>query len=83
MATELWNEGDPLSAKEEGPSATFLRRHLLELPIHQDLDDEHIRYMAQQVVEARVALDHTEDTTRQRPAVAGDWLPGNQQPVAS
>jgi hypothetical protein len=35
VATELWNEGDPQSAALEGPGATFLRRHVLELPIHR------------------------------------------------
>jgi dTDP-4-amino-4,6-dideoxygalactose transaminase len=83
MATELWNEGDPLSAKEEGPSAAFLRRHLLELPIHQDLDDEHIRYMARQVADARVALDRTGRNTGPRASVAGRWVSDSQQPVPS
>ena len=56
MATELWNEGDPHVAHEEGEAARFLRRHLLELPIHQDLLDEHIHYIADQVAASGIAL---------------------------
>jgi perosamine synthetase len=59
MATELWNEGDPQAASQEGPDARFLRRHVLELPIHQDIREDQIRYMAQQVVELNVALERT------------------------
>lgn len=49
MATELWNEGDPSAAGHEGPDAKFLRRHVLELPIHQDITRAHIDFMARQV----------------------------------
>lgn len=59
MATELWNEGDPQASSQEGPGARFLRRHVLELPIHQDIREDQIRYMAQQVVELNVALQRT------------------------
>jgi perosamine synthetase len=59
MATELWNEGDPQAASQEGPGARFLRRHVLELPIHQDIREDQIRYMAEQVVELNVALERT------------------------
>ena len=59
MATELWNEGDPQASSQEGPGARFLRRHVLELPIHQDIREDQIRYMAQQVVELNVALERT------------------------
>jgi len=57
IATELWNEGDPLSAALEGPGARFLRRHVLELPIHQDVDEAQIRYLARQVSDAHIALE--------------------------
>jgi perosamine synthetase len=56
MATELWNEGDPSSAGIEGPDAQFLRRHVLELPIHQDITWPHIDYMARQVRELNIVL---------------------------
>jgi perosamine synthetase len=57
MATELWNEGDPLSACHEGAGANFLRRHVLELPIHQDIREDQIRYIARQVTDLNVALE--------------------------
>jgi dTDP-4-amino-4,6-dideoxygalactose transaminase len=57
IATELWNEGDPMSAPLEGRGARFLRRHLLELPIHQDVDEAQIRYLAKEVCDARIAIE--------------------------
>jgi dTDP-4-amino-4,6-dideoxygalactose transaminase len=56
IATELWNEGDPSGAEHEGPDARFLRRHVLELPIHQDITWPHIDYMARQVRELNIVL---------------------------
>ncbi|NWF71533.1 MAG: DegT/DnrJ/EryC1/StrS family aminotransferase [Nitrospirae bacterium] len=56
MATELWNEGDPSVAGHEGEDARFLRRHVLELPIHQDITNPHIEYMARQVGKLNVLL---------------------------
>jgi perosamine synthetase len=49
MATELWNEGDPAFRGQEGSGARFLRRHVLELPIHQDITEAQIEYMARQL----------------------------------
>ncbi len=47
-ALEFWNDavgpGDEMS-----PSARFFRRHVLELPIHQDLSPRHIAHVARQV----------------------------------
>jgi perosamine synthetase len=68
MAIELWNEGDPLSVECEGPDATFLRRHLLELPVHQNIREEQIRYMARHVVHANVAIDPMSAFSVQRQA---------------
>ena len=82
VATELWNEGDPLSSALEGPGARFLRRHLLELPIHQDVDERQMRYMARHVAESRIALEQTRvraprrSTERRRTKSA-------QEPIAS
>ncbi|HJT19246.1 MAG TPA: DegT/DnrJ/EryC1/StrS family aminotransferase [Nitrospira sp.] len=59
IATELWNEGDPHFRSEDGPDSRFLRRHLLELPIHQDVRESHIRYMARRVIELDIALPPT------------------------
>jgi dTDP-4-amino-4,6-dideoxygalactose transaminase len=47
-ALEFWNESMD-SGREMGPDARFLRRHVLELPIHQDLTPRHIAYVARQV----------------------------------
>lgn len=81
MATQLWNEGDPQSAGLEGAGATFLRRHVLELPIHQDLDEAQIQYMAWRVIEARIALkQRSTHTSRVADSRRGR---GTRQPVAS
>jgi DegT/DnrJ/EryC1/StrS aminotransferase family len=56
MATELWNEGDPSGAEHEGGDSRFLRKHVLELPIHQDITWPHIDYMARQVTELNIVL---------------------------
>ncbi len=47
-AVEFWNEGDPAA---RGFDAMFLRRHVLELPVHQDLDAEHVEFVASQVLD--------------------------------
>ena len=56
MATELWNEGDLSAAGHEGPDAQFLRRHVLELPIHQDITPPHIDFMAREVKALNIVL---------------------------
>lgn len=81
IATELWNEGDPLSAQLEGRASKFLRRHVLELPIHQDVDEAQIRFMARQVSEARIALEQSPVKTSTR--VAGRRPRSTRHPVAS
>ena len=48
-ATELWNEGADGARARESEACMFLRRHVLELPIHQDVTDDQIRYTAEQV----------------------------------
>jgi dTDP-4-amino-4,6-dideoxygalactose transaminase len=47
-ALEFWNESME-SGDEMGPDAQFLRRHVLELPIHQDLTPRHIAHVAREV----------------------------------
>jgi dTDP-4-amino-4,6-dideoxygalactose transaminase len=47
-ALEFWNESME-SGEEMGPAARFLRAHVLELPIHQDLTPAHIAHVARQV----------------------------------
>ncbi len=47
-ALEFWNESME-SGNEMSEPARFLRRHVLELPIHQDLTPHQIGYVARQV----------------------------------
>ena len=49
-ATEFWNEGDP-AADINGSDAEFLRRHVLEIPIHQEINDSQLAYIAEQIRE--------------------------------
>jgi hypothetical protein len=58
----FWNRGDPAAGQDEFPDAHFLRRHLLELPIHQDLGPDEIGYVARQVL----ALGLRMETSRVR-----------------
>ena len=48
-ALEFWNDSSEPGGHEMGPDAQFLRRHVLELPIHQDLTSRHIDHIARQV----------------------------------
>ena len=50
-AVEFWNDCDPLSEREAGADALFLRRHVLELPIHQDVSRSQVKYIADQVLQ--------------------------------
>jgi dTDP-4-amino-4,6-dideoxygalactose transaminase len=81
MATELWNEGDPQSAALEGEAAKWLRRHVLELPIHQDVQEAQIRYMARQVSEGHIALEQRPVRTSR--GAAGRRIRSTPQTVAS
>jgi dTDP-4-amino-4,6-dideoxygalactose transaminase len=78
VATELWNDGDPQSAALEGPGARFLRRHVLELPIHQDLEEAQIRYVATQVSDSHIALEEASA----RPPMRGRRSRSTPQTVA-
>jgi len=49
-AVEFWNDGGPLVAGEAGAEARFLRTHVLELPIHQDVTGAQVDYIADQVL---------------------------------
>ena len=48
-ALEFWNDSCEPGGHDMGPDARFLRRHVLELPIHQDLTARHIDHIARQV----------------------------------
>jgi dTDP-4-amino-4,6-dideoxygalactose transaminase len=62
-ATELWNYGDPQVPDDISADAEFLRRHVLELPIHQGVSEVQVDYMAEQVL--RLGLYFRDD---RRPA---------------
>ena len=47
-AVEFWNEGDPEARQDQFPEAYFLRKHLLELPIHQDISPRQMEYIARE-----------------------------------
>jgi hypothetical protein len=48
-ALEFWNDGVEPEGHEMSADARFLREHVLELPIHQDLTRGHIEHVARQV----------------------------------
>src|SRR5688572_11256760 len=48
-ALEFWNDSVEPGGHEMSSDTRFLRRHVLELPIHQDLTDRHIDHVARQV----------------------------------
>jgi dTDP-4-amino-4,6-dideoxygalactose transaminase len=49
-AVEFWNEVRPLAEQDSGPEAQYLRAHVLELPIHQDVGPSQVEYIADQVL---------------------------------
>jgi len=55
-AVEFWNDSCEPGGHEMGPDARFLRRHVLELPIHQDLTARHIDHVARQVSELHLGV---------------------------
>jgi hypothetical protein len=62
--TELWNYGYPEADPHTGPDTQLLRRHLLELPIHQDVTPEQVQYMAQCALEMRHLFRQVAPSTR-------------------
>jgi dTDP-4-amino-4,6-dideoxygalactose transaminase len=55
-AVELWNEGDSECPPGRFPETDFLRRHVLELPLHQSLTRGQLDYMADEVAALDVHL---------------------------
>jgi dTDP-4-amino-4,6-dideoxygalactose transaminase len=49
-AVEFWNDGDPRANCDGGTDAQYLRAHVLELPIHQDVTRSQVEYIADQVL---------------------------------
>jgi dTDP-4-amino-4,6-dideoxygalactose transaminase len=55
-ALEFWNGGYEPEGATAGPDAQFLRTHVLELPIHQDLTPAHVEYVADEVSKLNLRL---------------------------
>jgi dTDP-4-amino-4,6-dideoxygalactose transaminase len=53
---QFWNEGDPEAFDARFADVRFLREHVLEVPIHQDVTPEQIDYVADQILAARLGL---------------------------
>ena len=51
-AVEFWN--DPQSNPAIGPDARYLRSHVLELPIHQDVSPAQVEFIAEQVLRMKL-----------------------------
>ena len=51
----FWNEGDPAAVGAAFSDVSFLRQHVLELPIHQDVTTDQVEHMARQVLGLRLA----------------------------
>jgi hypothetical protein len=49
---DFWREGHPLCPDDAFPEVASLRRRVLELPVHQDLDAEDMAYLARRALEA-------------------------------
>ena len=49
-AVEFWNEGSQGGGCNAGIDARYLRAHVLELPIHQDVSRAQVEYIADQVL---------------------------------
>ena len=60
-AVEFWNESDPEVPAEQFPDSHFLRRHVLELPIHQDVSLSHLDYIAGQIDRLRPIFEVQSD----------------------
>jgi len=75
-ALEFWNESMD-SGREMSADARFLREHVLELPIHQDLTPRHIAHIARQVSELSLRGGAVSQHPRCLPAEGGShpWLP--------
>jgi dTDP-4-amino-4,6-dideoxygalactose transaminase len=52
---EFWNNGDP-ELRAAGAAAQFLRNHVLEVPIHQEVTGRQLEYMADQIVRLGICM---------------------------
>ncbi len=53
-AVEFWNDATPGVNDDACPGARFLRSHVLELPIHQDVSPAQVEYIARQVLDLKL-----------------------------
>jgi dTDP-4-amino-4,6-dideoxygalactose transaminase len=60
-ALEFWNDSVERGGREMSPNARFLREHVLELPLHQDLNERHMIYMAECLIRLNVRMPHVSD----------------------
>ncbi|HEX7793041.1 MAG TPA: DegT/DnrJ/EryC1/StrS family aminotransferase [Vicinamibacterales bacterium] len=60
-ALEFWNDSVEPGGKEMAATARFLREHVLELPLHQDLTERHMTYMAECLIRLNVRMPHAGD----------------------
>jgi dTDP-4-amino-4,6-dideoxygalactose transaminase len=55
-AVEFWNYGYPEAEGRSSQGSRFLREHLLELPIHQDITPEQVEYTVDQVLSLKAVV---------------------------
>jgi perosamine synthetase len=60
-ALEFWNDSVEPDGREMFLNARFLREHVLELPLHQDLTERHMTYMADCLIRLNVRMSHASD----------------------
>jgi dTDP-4-amino-4,6-dideoxygalactose transaminase len=60
-ALEFWNDSVEPGGREMSAHARFLRKHVLELPLHQDLTERHMTYMAECLIRLNIRMPHAGD----------------------
>lgn len=56
-AVQFWNHGHPEVDADSSQDAQYLRNHVIELPIHQDVSFEQVDYIADAVLELGLGLE--------------------------
>jgi dTDP-4-amino-4,6-dideoxygalactose transaminase len=55
---EFWNDSCEPGGYEMSPDTRFLREHVLELPLHQDLNERHMTYIADCLSQLDLRVSH-------------------------
>ena len=55
QTVEFWNHADP-SLPSGQTEAQFLRTHLLEVPIHQNVSEEEVEFVAQRIIDLGIGM---------------------------